>query len=71
MLDVQINTFQPLMTRVDPLGIEAMIEDSKENLQATETPAAPALDLADEITIDDFLKVDLRIAKISDAKAVP
>jgi methionyl-tRNA synthetase len=71
MLDVPINTFQPLMTRVDPLKIEAMIEDSKENLQATETPAAPALDLADEITIEDFLKVDLRIAKIIDAKEVP
>jgi len=70
LLDVPINTFQPLMTRVDPLKIEAMIEDSKENLQATEE-AAPALDLADEITIEDFLKVDLRIAKIIDAQAVP
>ena len=71
MLDVSINTFLPLMTRVDPAKIEAMIEDSKDNLQSTETPAKPALDLADEITIDDFLKVDLRIAKIVDAKAVP
>ncbi len=71
MLDVSINTFLPLMTRVDPLRIEAMIEHSKENLQSTETPARPALELADEIEIDDFLKVDLRIAKIVDAKAVP
>ena len=71
LLDVSINTFQPLMTRIDPLKIEAMIEDSKENLQSTETPAVPVLDLADEITIEDFLKVDLRIAKIIDAKAVP
>jgi methionyl-tRNA synthetase len=71
MLGVAINRFQPLMTRVDPLKIEAMIEDSKENLQATEEPAAEPLDLADEITIDDFLKVDLRIAKIADAQKVP
>lgn len=70
LLDVPINTFQPLMTRVDPLKIETMIEDSKENLQATEE-AAPALDLADEITIEDFLKVDLRIAKIIDAQTIP
>ncbi|NOR20266.1 MAG: methionine--tRNA ligase, partial [Xanthomonadales bacterium] len=71
MLDVPINKFQPLMTRVDPLKIEAMIEDSKENLQSTGEEAAPALDLADEIGIEDFLKVDLRIARIIDAQAVP
>ena len=35
MLDVPINVFQPLMTRVDPLNIARMIEDSKENLPAT------------------------------------
>ena len=71
MLDATINQFLPLMTRVDPVKIEAVIEDSKENLQATPEPATPALDLADEITIDDFLKVDLRIAKIIDANLVP
>jgi methionyl-tRNA synthetase len=71
MLGVSINAFQPLMTRVDPLKIEAMIEDSKENLQSSEESTAPALDLADEIGIEDFLKVDLRIAKIINAEAVP
>jgi methionyl-tRNA synthetase len=71
MLGVSINAFQPLMTRVDPLKIEAMIEDSKENLQSSEEVTAPALDLADEIGIEDFLKVDLRIAKIINAEAVP
>lgn len=71
LLDVSIKTFQPLMTRVDPLKIEAMIEDSKENLQTAEDESAPTLDLADEITIEDFLKVDLRIAKIINAEFVP
>jgi len=71
MLGVTINQFLPLMTRVDSIKIEAMIEDSKENLQSTDEAVKPALNLADEITIDDFLKVDLRIAKIVDAKAVP
>ena len=70
MLNVSINAFLPLMTRVDPLKIDAMIEHSKENLQSTEEPAAPDLNLADEIEIADFLKVDLRIAKIVDAKEV-
>ena len=48
-----------------------MIEDSKESLKSTQEIAAPALDLADEITIDDFMKVDLRIAKIVNAETVP
>jgi methionyl-tRNA synthetase len=71
MLDVSINAFLPLLTRVDPHSIEAMIEHSKEHLQATATPARPPLQLAPEIEIGDFLKVDLRIVKIVDAKAVP
>ncbi len=71
LLGVSIKPYQSLMTRVDPVKIEAMIEASKENLESTEEPSAPALDLADEITIDDFLKVDLRIAKIINAEAVP
>jgi methionyl-tRNA synthetase len=70
MLDVAINAFLPLLTRVDPHSIEAMIEHSKEHLQAS-TPARPPLQLAPEIEIGDFLKVDLRIAKIVAAKAVP
>jgi len=70
LLGRTINAFKPLMTRVDPIKIEAMIEASKENLVSTEKPAA-SLDLADEITIDDFLKVDLRIAKIINAELVP
>ena len=71
LLDVEINTFTPLMTRVDPVKIEAMIEASKDNPVSTDDPATPALDLADEISIDEFLKVDLRIAKIINAEAVP
>jgi len=71
MLGVSINPFKPLMTRIDPLRIEAMINDSKESLQSTGETTAPALDLAEEISIDDFLKVDLRIAKIINAETVP
>ena len=77
MLGVKINAFLPLLTRIDPLKIEAMVEDSKESLQAADTvsstPASqPAVeDLADEISIEDFLKVDLRIALITAAEAIP
>ncbi len=33
LLDQSIKPFKPLMTRVDPAAIEAMLEDSKENLK--------------------------------------
>jgi methionyl-tRNA synthetase len=69
-----INTFKPLMTRVEQEKVDAMIADSKESLQATanaaksvyltETPIAPV------ISIDDFGKIDLRVARILKAEHV-
>jgi methionyl-tRNA synthetase len=74
LLDVPLNTFQPLLTRIDPLKVNAMIEDSKESLQpaaASEAkPPEPLEDIAPEITIDDFARVDLRIARIVKAEFV-
>ena len=76
MLDVPINAFKPLMTRVDPLKVDSVIEASKESLQpavakSAGKPGAAIEDLADEITIDDFMKVDLRIARIISAEYIP
>jgi methionyl-tRNA synthetase len=71
---VTINTFQPLMTRIDPLKVDAMTEDSRESLQPAAAVAAKAplkLELADEIEIGDFQKVDLRVARIVRAELVP
>jgi methionyl-tRNA synthetase len=64
------------MTRVDPLKVDSVIEASKETLQpaATESAAKPGTfveDLAEEINIDDFMKVDLRIARIISAESIP
>ncbi len=69
----QINDFERLIERIDKKKVNAMIEDSKQN---TTPPAAetttPTLDepLAEECTIEDFMKVDLRIAKIVKASSV-
>jgi len=77
LLGMKINAFQPLLTRIDPIRITAMVEDSKDSLQATSavgeaTGKKPVIEpLAPEITIDEFQKVDLRIARIVAAEAVP
>ncbi len=77
----EINPFQPLMTRVDAKAIEAMVEASKDTLAEAPKAAAPAkaaekkaeapAAAAGTISIDDFTKVDLRIARIVEAEAVP
>ena len=73
LLGVGVNPFQPLLMRVDPVKVAAVVEDSKESLQATVAePEEPALEpIADEIGIEDFSKIDLRVAKIVTAEAVP
>jgi methionyl-tRNA synthetase len=77
LLDHKINKFKPLLTRVEKEKVDAMIEDSKEDLQAQPVSNEPKIEsqldidpIADEITIDDFMKVDLRVAKIIKAKHV-
>jgi methionyl-tRNA synthetase len=74
LLDVPLNTFQPLLTRIDPVKVNAMIEDSKESLQPATTaatqPSTPVVDLEPEITIDEFSRVDLRVAHIVKAELV-
>ena len=72
----QLNAFTPLMTRIEPAKIEAMIEASKEDLAASET-AAPAgngelvkAPPAAEINFDAFAAVDLRIALIEKCEFV-
>ena len=75
-LGIGINTFQPLLMRVDPVKVEAMVDNSKESLQATsseenESEGPPLEAIADEIEIGDFAKVDMRIAKIVAAESVP
>ena len=77
LLGTKINKFKPLMTRVEKDRIEAMVEDSKESLgneqdsqQASATGPLHENPIADEISIDDFMKVDLRVARIEKAEQV-
>jgi methionyl-tRNA synthetase len=71
MLGVEINPFEALLTRVDGARVEAVVEQSKESLQATDGQAeSSAPDFEAEITIEEFLKVDLRVARIVTAEHV-
>lgn len=68
LLDHQINAFQPLKTRVDPEAVDAMIEDARPQQGPTDSPqsasAASAEPLEPQIGIEDFAKIDLRVARI-------
>jgi len=69
-----INNFKPLLQRVDKDKVDAMVEASKQEVEQTTTIAldGPLADepIADEISFNDFIKVDLRVARIVKAEAV-
>ncbi|MFN3161701.1 MAG: methionine--tRNA ligase [Rubinisphaera brasiliensis] len=76
-----VNKFSHMMKRVELEQVEKMIEESREDQAADAAPnpaaqwddsAQPLADepLADECTIDDFVKVDLRVARIVEANPV-
>jgi methionyl-tRNA synthetase len=65
LLGHPINEYQPLLLRVESSQVASIIEDSREsNTVPEETERTP------EITIDDFTKVDLRVARIVRAEPV-
>ena len=76
-----IGEFTPLMTRVDPKQIQAMLAASKEDLAAREVKKTKPHEtrseghlvrdpIADPIEYADFAKVDLRVALIQAASPV-
>lgn len=67
LLNHRINDYIPLLNRIDLKEVNTMITPDAP-VEATPTLAPP---LSDEITIDDFMKVDLRIARIAEAEEVP
>ena len=70
-LGARINQFEPLMQRVEREKIQLMIDASKEGLPANPVAAVVAEPVsAAQISIEDFAKVDLRIARVVDAKPV-
>jgi methionyl-tRNA synthetase len=80
----EISQFQPLMQRVDPKAVAAMVDASKDSLASAAEPAKvekkkekkvekkpePKVGEAEIIGIEDFIKVDLRVAEVVDAAHV-
>jgi methionyl-tRNA synthetase len=78
LIGVPVSEFKHLLQRITLEEASAMIEDSKQD-NAAPQPAAPADSdqplrddpISPEITIEDFAKVDLRIARVVAAEHVP
>lgn len=75
-----INAYNHLMTRVDQKQIDALVAANQQSLEPTAETHSPArhaeaqthtiAPIADTITVDDFARIDLRVAKIVNAEHV-
>jgi len=81
LLGHKINKFKPLMQRIEAKDIEAMVEESKASLTQADAPAAadsstPATDTntnaeqTDYIGIEDFAKVEMKVAHVLECNHV-
>jgi methionyl-tRNA synthetase len=79
LLDHEIGPFEPLMQRVDPQAVQALLEASSDSLEKkpsrAATPKAATTSRGEpekvaEIGIEDFMKLDLRVARILEAEHV-
>jgi methionyl-tRNA synthetase len=72
VLPTQVRPYQHLMTRVDPKQLDALFEVEPAPT-AVPAPAAvkPAATETASVSIDEFKRLDLRVARIVSAEAVP
>lgn len=72
LINHKINEFIPLITRIDPKQIEALKMASQTEIQGTASPATAETPAPEKqyISVDDFGKIDLRIAKVLEADHV-
>ena len=81
LIGTPVAKFEHMMKRIEEKDVDAMIDESKEEnaaaaaeVNATQynDSAQPLIDepLADEITFDEFVKIDLRVARVVKAEHV-
>lgn len=71
LLGSAIQNYQPLFQRIEEAQIMNVIEESKQAVASEPTTPPVSEKNAEAISIEEFAKVDLRIAKIVAAEAVP
>ena len=71
-----ISEYKHLIQRIEEKQVNDLVEANKQNIQATtptaETPAtnSPYAPVADVASFDDFMKIDMRVAKVLNCEAV-
>jgi methionyl-tRNA synthetase len=72
LVGTRIRPYEPLATRVEPAQVQAIVDDPRPAAPAKPASAAApaAAPAAAEIAIEDFQRVDLRVARIEAAEAV-
>jgi methionyl-tRNA synthetase len=66
----KINNYVRLVERIEQEKVDAMIEESKDSQAVKPVPVITAEPFKPECTIDDFAKIDLRIAQVKTAEKV-
>ncbi|MDA1075680.1 MAG: methionine--tRNA ligase [Proteobacteria bacterium] len=70
LLGTPIAPYQPLFTRMETSSVDLMVEASRASTSAQPGDATEQTPDDSTISIDDFLKVDLRVARITAAEEV-
>nr|WP_199065620.1 methionine--tRNA ligase [Chitinimonas sp. BJB300] len=71
LLNHEIEPYSHLMTRIDTKQVEALVEANKQSLSPAVVPTTSSIEpIAPTINIDDFGKIDLRVARIIDCQHI-
>ena len=68
-----INKYEHLMQRVEQKQVDDLIEANKQSIEMTPAPAAEESKyekVAEQASFDDFMKIDMRVAKVLNCEAV-
>lgn len=68
-----INKYEHLMQRVEQKQVDDLIEANKQSIAAAAAPAAEESQyekVAEQASFDDFMKIDMRVAKVLNCEAV-